>query len=292
VDIGFQDDGKLLDFTFLDLVVEVFQAHLGGTGQFLLAELHQAVFGYHFRLFVVGDDDEIIPRIGHSGEPEHFHGHGGACHLKLLPDIAKDVAHAPRVDTAHINVAGPQGPFLNKDGGDGATALVQFGLNHAASSRLVGAGLQFHDLRLEQDQFEEFVNTRPLLGGYPDHRGIAPPFFRDQPLFGKLPLHPVNIGIGFVDLVDGDDNGDLCGFGVVDRLDGLLHYTVIRCHHQNDDIGHLGTTRPHGGESFMAGGIEEDHIAIGQSDIISADVLRDPARFPLDDLAVADCVEQ
>ena len=61
----------------------------------------------------------------------------------------------------------------------------------------------------------------------------------------------------FVDLVDRNDHRHLGCLGVVDRFDGLGHHGIIRRHDQNHDIGYMGTTRPHRGESSVYRCIQE-----------------------------------
>ncbi len=50
----------------------------------------------------------------------------------------------------------------------------------------------------------------------------------------------VRIGVGLIDLVDGDDDRNARRFGVVERFDRLRHDAVIGGDDENDDVRHLG----------------------------------------------------
>ena len=105
--------------------------------------------------------------------------------------------------------------------------------------------------------------------------------------------HPLGIGFGLVDLVDGDDDRSPGRLGVANRLDRLWHDAVIRRHHQHDNVGDLRATRAHRGEGRVAGGVDEgDGLAAGRNDLVGADMLRDAAGFARDHVGVTDRVEQ
>ncbi len=78
---------------------------------------------------------------------------------------------------------------------------------------------------------------------------------------------------------------------MVDRLAGLIHHPVVGRHHQDHDIGNLGTTGAHLGEGLMAGGIEEDQITLGRTDIMGPDMLGNPAGLTGRHIGLADGVQ-
>ena len=104
---------------------------------------------------------------------------------------------------------------------------------------------------------EQVVDPRALQGRHLDHDGVAAPRLGHEALLGQLLEDPVDIGVGAVDLVDGHDDGDVGGPGVVDGFDGLGHDPVVGRHHQHHDVGDLGTPGPHGGEGLVARGVDE-----------------------------------
>ena len=79
---------------------------------------------------------------------------------------------------------------------------------------------------------------------------------------------------------------------MVDGFAGLLHDAVVGGNHQNNKVGHLGTTGTHGRKGFVAGRIKEhDFTALGL-DVVSANVLGDAACFAAGDVGLAYGVEQ
>ncbi len=89
----------------------------------------------------------------------------------------------------------------------------------------------------------------------------ACPLFRNQAAIGELLLHAIGIGLGLVDLVHGDDDGNIGGLGVIDGFEGLRHHAVVGGNHDHHDVGHLGAARAHAGKRFVARRIEEDDLA-------------------------------
>ena len=109
----------------------------------------------------------------------------------------------------------------------------------------------------------------------------------------------LRVGLGLVDLVDGDDDRHLGGAGVIDGLDGLGHDAVVGCNDDDDDVGDLGSAGTHAGEGFVAGGVEEDDLAteggrvgLGDFDLVGADVLGDASGLAAGDVCGADGVEE
>ena len=107
------------------------------------------------------------------------------------------------------------------------------------------------------------------------------------------------VSLGLIDLVDGNDDGNLGGLGVIDGFEGLGHDAVVGGHDHDDDVGDLGAACTHAGEGLVAGGIEEDDLAaegrrvfLGDADLVGTDVLGDAAGFASGDVGGADGVEQ
>ena len=99
-----------------------------------------------------------------------------------------------------------------------------------------------------------------------------------------------------VDLVDRDHDRDTGRLGVVERLDGLRHHTVVRRHHEDRDVGGLGTTGTHGGERLVTRGVDEGDATLGAvdlgRDLVGTDVLGDATGLLVDDVGVAQRVEE
>ena len=127
----------------------------------------------------------------------------------------------------------------------------------------------------------------------------ACPLFGNEAAIGELLLHAIGIGLGLVDLVDGDNDRNFGGLGVIDGFEGLRHHAVVGSNHDDDDVGDLGAASTHAGKGFVARRIEEDDLAagsrrafLGEPHLVGADVLGDAAGFARGDVGFADGVEQ
>ena len=110
---------------------------------------------------------------------------------------------------------------------------------------------------------------------------------------GQFLAGAIGIGAGLVDLVDRHHDRNLGGASVVDRLDGLRHDAVVGSHDQHRDVGHLGAAGAHGGERFVARGIQERDLAtVWNIDLVGTDVLGDAAGLGRDHRGLADRVKQ
>ena len=96
-------------------------------------------------------------------------------------------------------------------------------------------------------------------------------------------LHAVDVRVGHVDLVDGDDDRHVRRARVGDRLLRLRHDAVVGRDDEDGDVRHLRAAGAHGGERLVARGVEERDLPAVDSDLVRADVLRDPAGLGLDD---------
>src|SRR5262249_20602712 len=59
-----------------------------------------------------------------------------------------------------------------------------------------------------------------------------------------------------------DDHRHPRRLGVVECLGGLRLHAVVRGHHEDDQVGGLGTTGPHGGERLVARGVDEGDLPL------------------------------
>ena len=183
--------------------------------------------------------------------------------------------------------------------GDGAAAAIELGFDDGADGGTLGLGLLLVGVGDEADHLFEAVEVDALLGGDFDELGVAAHGGGLHAARGEL-LHDLRgVGLGLVDLVDGDDDRHLGGAGVVDGFEGLGHDAVVGCDDDDDDVGDLGSAGTHAGEGLVTGGIEEDDLAaegggvgLGDVDLVGADVLGDAAGFAACDVGGADGVEQ
>ena len=129
-----------------------------------------------------------------------------------------------------------------------------------------------------------------------DNLGVAAPLDRVQSLLRELTIDLVDVGrsidVGQVDLVKRHHDRHVGGLGVGDGLDGLRHHSIVGGDNQDDDIRDIGASGTHRGERFMPRRIDEcDRAAIGL-DLVSADVLGNSAAFGIDDIGLANTVQE
>ena len=125
------------------------------------------------------------------------------------------------------------------------SSLVDSGFKNLTDSPTVRISLQLKHFSLQEDSIQEIIDTDLLQCRNLAVEGLTAPLLRHETDVGELLHDTLGIGIGKVALVDGDDDGDLCGHCMVDGLPGLGHDTVIGRNDQNDDIGYLSTACPH-----------------------------------------------
>ena len=290
--VGLHDDVQVLQLALLDLREQIVQSNflaggVGGHFVLVLALLHQLA-GHT----LVGHGVEVVAGAGDFTHTGDLHRHGGAG-LVDLPALGvghgADTAHGGAGDD-HVTLV--QGAVLDQQGGHGAAALVQAGLDDSAVGGAVGVGLQLTHLGGQDDHFQQVVYAHAGLGGDGAADGVAAPLFADETVLGQLLLDALRVGFGLIHLVDGHDDGDLRGLGVVDGLHGLGHDAVVGSHHQDGDVRDHGAAGTHGGKGLVAGGVQEGDGGAVHIDLVSADVLGDAAGLALGHLGVPDIVQQ
>ena len=178
---------------------------------------------------------------------------------------------------AHDRVTRLQRAFFDQNSCNGSPARVDFSFDNMTGGQFVRVGFELQDFSLKRNHFKQVVNSLRLSGGYFDINRISSPRFRGQSNFSQFPLHFIGFGILFVDFIDGHDDGHLSCSGMIDRLGGLGHDTIIGSNDQNHNVGHLGPSCSHCRESFVAGRIQEGDLPLVRVDQIGADMLRNSA---------------
>ena len=122
---------------------------------------------------------------------------------------------------------------------------------------------------------------------------LAAPLLNEDVHIGQLLTDLVGIGVGLVNLGDGEHHRDTGGLGMVDSLNRLRHHRVVSGDHDDTQVGNLGTAGTHGGEGLVTGRIQEGNLAaVGQAHLVSTDMLGDTASLTCDDVGLADVVQQ
>ncbi len=263
-----------------------------GTSQFHFAELALAEQRNLTGLLLVGHNGQVVTGFRGSIQAKDLDRNRRAGFLHWLAVLVEHRTNATEVDATQDHVALTQGTVLNQHGGYRTAALVQARLDHHTATRRRRRCLELEELGLQQNGFEQFVYAGTHLRGDRNERRVAAPLFRNYIERTQAVLDVVRVGIRLVDLVHRNHDRYTGSLGVLDGFLRLWHHAVIRCDHQDHDIGRLGTTSTHGGKRRVTRGIEEgDHATLG-FDVISADVLGDTAGFADCNLGAADVVEQ
>ncbi len=99
-----------------------------------------------------------------------------------------------------------------------------------------------------------------------------------------------------INLVDGHHDRHVGRLSVVDGFHGLRHHAVIGRDHKDRNVGEFGATGTHGGEGFVAWGIEERDLTRFAFEIdghlVCTDTLGNAAGLTCDDVGTTDGVKQ
>ena len=289
--IGLDHDGQFLHVVLSHLAEQVIQRDLLEGGELLFLGGSNALFGQLTGQTLVLNSLEQVAGLGHGGQAGDLHRGRGAGIAQQLALVAAHGAHAAHSGTGNDHIAGVQGAVLHQNGGNGALALVQTGLDDRTLGAAVGVCLQLHDLSFQSNALQQVVDAHAGQGRHRDAGHIAAPVLGDDAVLGQAFHHALGVCSGLIHLVHCHDNLDVCSLGVVDGLDGLGHDAVVGSNHQNGDIGHVGTAGTHGGERLVARGIQEGDEAVVDLDLICTDGLRDAAGLACGNVGLADGIQ-
>ena len=118
------------------------------------------------------------------------------------------------------------------------------------------------------------------------------PVDRLQALFDELLLDAIGLCLGTIDLVDRDDDRNVRGLDVRDRLFRLRHDAVVGRDDEYRHVGDLRAARTHRRKCFVTGRIDEGDLTIVALDGVRADLLRDAAGFACRDVRLTNLVEE
>jgi hypothetical protein len=266
-DVALDDEGQVFDAGLANLLGKAFERDARAFGELGVALLHLAVLRDALGLVAVGYNEEGVAGVGHGFEAEDFDGCGWAGFFDGAAAVVEHGANFAEGVADDIAVVEAKGSVLNEDGGHCAAAAIELGLDDAADGLAAWGCLGRADVGDEADHFKQQVEVDSLFGGDFNEDGAlvagAGPFFRDEASVGKLLLDALGVGFRLVDLVDGHDDGDVGGLGVVNGLKGLGHDAVVGGDHDDHDVSDLCAAGSHAGEGLMAGGIEKDDLAAG-----------------------------
>src|SRR5712691_2357716 len=200
--------------------------------------------------------------------------------------------HAPVDVAAHEVVSNLQRSRLHEHRRDWAAPAFEVSVDHGPEGVSIRVGLQLEDVGRQDDGRQQVVDALAGLGAEMDALQLAAVVTCDEALGCELLVDPLRVRVLFVDFVDGDDDRDLRRAGVMDRLDGLGHYAVVRGHDQHHEVRDLRAARAHCGEGLVARGVDEhDIVPVGRLDLVRADALGDSAGLTRGNTRLADRVE-
>ncbi len=242
---------------------------------------------------LVVDDARHFARGRRLVEAEDLDGIARACPVELLALVVVERAHLAVRVARDDGVADLERAALHEHRRDRAAADVESRLDDRAGGLGVRIRAQVElGVGDEEDALEQIVEVFLLLRRHARDLCRASPLLGLEPVGGEVGEHAVGICVGQVDLVDGDDDRHVRGAGVRDRLFRLRHHAVVCGDDEDGDVGHLRAAGAHRGERLVARRVEERHLAPVHVDLVRADVLRDPAGLGVDDVRLADRVEQ
>src|SRR5438876_1017868 len=256
--VRLDDQAQLFDLALLRPARQVFQGDARGNVArgFLGPLLDQLGEGDLARRLFRADHLEDVPRLRHLAHAGNDHRgrrrsirDAAAAVVSQRTDAAVDVA------TDKV-VADLQRPGLHQNRRHGPATALEVGVNDGADRVAVRVGLELEDIGGEHDGREQVVDARARLGAQVDALVLPAVVACHDSLLGQLLMHPIHVGVVFIDLVDGDDDRHLGGPRVMDRLDRLWHHAVVGRYNQDDEVGDLRAPGAHGGEGFVAGILE------------------------------------
>ena len=260
--------------------------------QLLFLVLRDEGFRVVSRFLIIFMGKEYLSRSRNVRKSEDLHRRGGPCLLHPSALVVDHGAHLAVACSRGNEVSHMERTLLHQNGGYGAASLIQLRLDHKSSGHPVRIGLQLQDLRRQQDHLKQLADALSGLRGYGSEHGASAPFLRNELIFRKLLLHPVDICVGLIDLVHRDDDLDPRRSGMADGLHGLGHHAVVRRHHQNRDIRGVGSPHTHGRKRFVSGRIQEGDLLSVDLNGIGADMLGNAAGLLIRHIGLTDGVKE
>ena len=198
--------------------------------------------------------------------------------------------------TGHDSVTDAQGTGLNQDGGNRTAALIQVCFDGHAAGFLVRVSGQLEHVGGQGDCLQQLVDVGTVASGDIHEHGVATVLFGNQTVLGQLATNLLRGRTFLINLVHSNHNRHVSCLCVVQCFDSLGHNTVIRCDHEDCHVGDLRTAGTHSGERLVTGGIDEGNRAVftlnGGVDLVCTNVLGNAAGLTLNDVGVADGIQQ
>ena len=293
LNVSLDDQIQLLQITFLDLREQIIQGHLAlGLLEHLLLVLCKISIRIALGRLIAVMRKEYLACARHVGKTQDLYGRGRTSLLHASALIVHHCSHLTVSGTCGDKVSHVKRTLLYQNGCHGTAALIQLCLDHKTSCASVGICLQLQDISGQQDRLQQILNALARLCRHGNKLRISAPVSCNQLILGQLLLYALNVCGGLINLIHGNNDLDAGCLCMVNRLNGLRHYAVVRCHHKDCNIRSVRAAHTHGGEGFMSGRIQEGDVTAVQRNGICTDVLRDAAGLALGYVRLTDRIQQ
>ncbi len=292
LDIRFHDDREFLDHLSALRLEQVFERSTARRGNSIQPSFFHALRRHLARSLVVRVNLEFGARLRHGIEAKAFDGVRRARRPHLDAYIIDQCLHASPARTTHNRVPDLKRTRLNQQVGRGSHARLQARFDHKTCRATARIGLQLEHFGLQQNHFQQIVNTLSRSSADGATNQIAAPIFRGQSFLLQLAFHAIHVGRPQVNLVDRNHHAHFRGLRMLNRFAGLRHDAVVGGDNNDSDIRQVRATGAHRGECRMARRVEKSDGVVVIGDHVRADVLGDTAIFALRDAGPPNMIQQ
>ena len=130
------------------------------------------------------------------------------------------------------------------------------------------------------------------MGGNRYKDGAAAPILGNQLILSQLLLYLIHVGAWLINLIDGHNDFHIGCLCVVDGLNCLRHYTVVRSHYQDGNVRGLCSSHTHGRKCLMARRIQKRNLAVVYLNDRRTNMLGDAACLSCSHVGLTDGVQK
>ena len=244
LDVALQDDVEVVHLAVLEIRVQRLErdAPARALRELLAAEPLRADVRQVLRVALVLDDAHELSRCRWMVEPEHLDRLARAGVQHLLSAVVVERAHLAGCIPCDGRISDAKRPAVHEHGRDRPAPDVEARLDdhpRGVGSRVraqveLGVGDQ-------EDLLEQVGEVVLLLRGHGRELRRTAPVLGLETLGRELALDAIDVRVGNVHLVHGDDDRHLGGPGVRDRLLRLRHHAVVGRDDEHGDVRDLRT---------------------------------------------------
>ena len=206
---------------------------------FLLRTIGRHFAGTRFIL----DHGQLVTSRRNARQAEHFDRNRWTGFLGLRALVVDHRPDFTGLRADNEDIAAFQRTALDQNGRHRAAALVELCFDNNTFGGPIRTRLELKQFGLQVDFLHQLVEIGLLQRRHFDILHVTGHFLDDHFMFQQTRAHLGRVRAFLVDLVDRHNHRHFGRLGVIDRLDRLRHQAVISSHHQDDDIGRIGTAR-------------------------------------------------